>query len=717
MPDLRRSVGKAIEWPIESHNTYTDASAGVANDTYDAYVGTLPSVGHRFAAGLASPPSVPPRTRMQQVISEAMYIAAGTSNTVGNATNWADLRINAWRNGVLLGCLYYYTMGVNTTLGTVVQQQVSTTSSTAVTSGSTVITVPSAAGIAVDSYLFISGGTGTAEFVTVTAVSLTANTFTASFSNAHSGTYSITSVPVNTTAPTAVTSGSTVITPASMVGIYAKQCLYVYGATGTPEYVNVASVASTTFTATFQNAHSGTYNITSGAASVGGQNPANASSVVIDPLAFGAVLTAMTNVTANMALQIGSGATAETIYVQQTQNTTSIVANFTYSHADTDAVTSVLVPNQPILFTPANSTPSAGYTSNTQIAAGNNKVIPSSMYGIHVGDTLSIAGGEPFENNLTATTVASTALTATFGQLHAGTTHIGYYIATTCSNPGATPSTLTPASMAGLTVGQVLLLQGCGADSAVSDTVTVTVVGSSTITITGGNGTYSVTANLTSVAYLKATTTTQAARPGQVLAMASTTGIAAGDLVFVQGLAANGTTGAFSGTAGEVVSVQAVTTNTNITVSPLNVHTSTYAVVPFTKTTFATAVTQTTTGTTVTLTSGTGFNTGQTGIYVWLGTQAGITESVTVLTVGNYYFTAVFAQTHSGAYTIASTPTLQGPTSGQQLQTAGPNAPYYVIRPLDAITVCRVSNNATGLAAGIPTGVVQVEFVPAETLG
>lgn len=718
MPDLRKSVGKAIEWPIQSHAVFTDPTAGLANDTFDTPITSLASVSHRFAPGAVVPPNPTPRTRMQQVISAAAYTTKGSSNTVGNATNNADLRINVWRGGLLQGCTHYYPMRVNTTMGTVVQLPVATTATTAVTSGSTVITPASVTGIVVDGYLSISGGTGTAEYVTVTAV--TSTTFTASFSNAHSGTYNITTTPVATTSSTAVTAGSVAVTPASMVGIYALQCLYISGGTGTPEYINVVSVTSTTFTATFNNNQGGSYNISSSAGSVGGQLPVNASSILLDPAAFGVVPTAMTNIVGNLALYVGSGATAETIYVQQTQNGTSFVANFAFSHADTDALTAVLVPNQPIYFIPANTTPTAGVTSNTLIAAGSQTAIPSSIYGIHVGDTLAIAGGTTYESGVTATTVASTALTATFAQLHSGTSHIGYYVSTTSATTvtGDSTTAIVVASAANIVPGQTLILQGTGADSSKSDTNIVSTVVGTTVTFTAAIATnsYSHPINVTSVAYLSVTTTTIANKPSQVVLMTSTTGLATGDLVAVQNLVGNSATAAFTGTP-EVCFVQAVVTNTSITISPTAVHTNAYAIIPFTKTTFATAVTSTTAATTVTLTSGTNFITAQTGIYVWSGTQAGITETVTVtaLSTNGYNFTATFAQPHSGAYTITSTPSLVGPTGGQQLQLAT-NSPF-VIRPLDSITIGRVSNNATGLAAGIPTGLIEIEYVPAETLG
>lgn len=70
---------------------------------------------------------------------------------------------------------------------------VATTSSTVVGApGSVTITPASMTGIIVGQRLNIAGGTGTAENVTVTAI--TGTTFTAVFANTHSGTYNITSV-------------------------------------------------------------------------------------------------------------------------------------------------------------------------------------------------------------------------------------------------------------------------------------------------------------------------------------------------------------------------------------------------------------------------------------------------------------------------------------------------------------------------------------------
>jgi hypothetical protein len=68
---------------------------------------------------------------------------------------------------------------------------------------------------------------------------------------------------VSTTAPTLITPGMIIVTPLSMQNIAIGRWLNVNGGTGTPEDVQVTSITSTTFTATFQNSHSGAYAISS----------------------------------------------------------------------------------------------------------------------------------------------------------------------------------------------------------------------------------------------------------------------------------------------------------------------------------------------------------------------------------------------------------------------------------------------------------------------
>lgn len=70
--------------------------------------------------------------------------------------------------------------------------------------------------------------------------------------------------PVRTTSSTAVAApGSATITPASMANIQVGMILTISEGTGTAENVKVTAVTATTFTATFANTHSSTYNITS----------------------------------------------------------------------------------------------------------------------------------------------------------------------------------------------------------------------------------------------------------------------------------------------------------------------------------------------------------------------------------------------------------------------------------------------------------------------
>lgn len=66
---------------------------------------------------------------------------------------------------------------------------------------------------------------------------------------------------VNTTSSTTISSGSQVVTPASMANIQLNSLLVFSGGTGSTETVVVTAVTGTTFTATFANGHSGAYTI------------------------------------------------------------------------------------------------------------------------------------------------------------------------------------------------------------------------------------------------------------------------------------------------------------------------------------------------------------------------------------------------------------------------------------------------------------------------
>lgn len=412
----------------------------------------------------------------------------------------------------------------------------------------------------------------------------------------------------------------------------------------------------------------------------------------------------MTGIVPGMILGIDTSTVYETVQVISTTSTT-FTAYFTQLHTNSATVTSILVPFQPTAFNLALGV--NGATSGQAItASGSATLIPNSIYGFHVGDYVAVTGGTTFET-ITATTVASTSLTATFAQLHSGTTNVQYLVATTTDTDitHAVTVAVTVASATNIVAGQSLILRGTGADSAKTDTLVVLSVVGTTVTFTTSTSAndYTATINITTVAQLSATTTTVANKPSQVISMASTTGIASGDMVYLQDLTGNSATAAFTGTP-ELVRVEAVVTNTSITVSPTAVHTNAYAVIPPTKTTFATTVSAAGAAT-VTLTSGTNFNTGQTGIMVFGGSSTGITDYALVTAVSTYSATLTFQAAHYGSYTMS--------TSGQpQLNNLfGFNEPF-TLKGGDVLSLQRLSNNATGLAS--PVGAMQLEWVPAQ---
>lgn len=85
------------------------------------------------------------------------------------------------------------TLNIGATSASAIVNYGATTSSSSTVAGgaSATVTVGSLSGIAVGTQLYVYGGTGTPEFVTVTATNSTNVTFTAVFANAHSGTYTV----------------------------------------------------------------------------------------------------------------------------------------------------------------------------------------------------------------------------------------------------------------------------------------------------------------------------------------------------------------------------------------------------------------------------------------------------------------------------------------------------------------------------------------------
>lgn len=164
MAQLYKALGRNREFPQLESVGVASSAVNVNFEHPIAMVPNLASVAGSGNSGFVQPSAM--HLREIYLIAEAALTGANT-NTV-------TLNILQKRGGAIL---------------------VNTTSSTAVSAaGSVVITPASMANITVNSILSITGGTGTAENVTVSAV--TPTTFTATFANTHSGTYNIQSVPL-----------------------------------------------------------------------------------------------------------------------------------------------------------------------------------------------------------------------------------------------------------------------------------------------------------------------------------------------------------------------------------------------------------------------------------------------------------------------------------------------------------------------------------------
>lgn len=238
MAEINRAIGRHRDYPqIEAINLNSSSAGGSGTD-YEHVVVNIPNLA--LFAGAGTVGDLP--LNAQQVRNVSVIFEAALN---GVATNNFTLNILQRRNGALL---------------------VNTTSATTITAGANVVVTPaSMTNIVVGAYLYFSLGTGTAETVVVTAV--TSTTFTATFANNHSSSYTITSAPLatvtyaTTTSATTVVAGSNVVTPASMASIYVGSQLQFSGGTGATEVVLVTAVTATTFTATFVNGHSGGYTI------------------------------------------------------------------------------------------------------------------------------------------------------------------------------------------------------------------------------------------------------------------------------------------------------------------------------------------------------------------------------------------------------------------------------------------------------------------------
>ena len=132
---------------------------------------------------------------------------------------------------------------------------------------------------------------------------------------------------------------------------------------------------------------------------------------------------AMTGIVNGMALGIGAGGVFEVVIATNVTSTT-FQAQFNQLHATSDVVTSVFVPNRLIPFVPADG--GVNTTSGTAVAStGSQTVTPTTMYGIHVGDSLLV------DSAVTPEVVVVTAVTATtFTAVYASTHLINFTVVT-----------------------------------------------------------------------------------------------------------------------------------------------------------------------------------------------------------------------------------------------------------------------------------------------
>jgi hypothetical protein len=150
--------------------TQAAVAAGSAAD-YEHVITGLPKLYTGAPAGMAD-------AAADNTMIARWFLLTYEATLTGAATNYFNFQLNQRRAGALL---------------------VNTTSSTAVgAAGLNTITVGASGAVNcyVGQFLNITGGTGTAETVVVTAFNAVANTITANFANTHSSTYNVVAAPL-----------------------------------------------------------------------------------------------------------------------------------------------------------------------------------------------------------------------------------------------------------------------------------------------------------------------------------------------------------------------------------------------------------------------------------------------------------------------------------------------------------------------------------------
>lgn len=162
MAILSRSLGRRRDWPQLENNTAPSAIAGAGAD-WEKIVFILPNLALNATPGSAG---ILP---LNSVVVRTCHVTAEAAVT-GAATNNCSVALRQYRAGTVVS-------------------QVNTTSATTIVASTMAVTPASMQNIQLNQILRISGGTGAAETVVVTAI--TGTTFTATFVNGHSGAYTI----------------------------------------------------------------------------------------------------------------------------------------------------------------------------------------------------------------------------------------------------------------------------------------------------------------------------------------------------------------------------------------------------------------------------------------------------------------------------------------------------------------------------------------------
>ncbi len=403
--------------------------------------------------------------------AEAIWAAAGIE---GNQTSGAPAAGAGGRLGLISPALYTlygqdtagsttYTLNATNFCDYGSQLGVSTTSTTAVTgAGSTIITPAAMTDIIVGSLLTIDAGPSL-ETVTVTAI--TGTTFTATFTKTHLAGFTIVGA-VNTTTASNISPGSQTVTPlggTAMEDILVGETLNIaVGATPT-ENVVVTAITATTFTAIFQYTHAGGTVIT--LVAIGTQNTAaiTVGVNVVTPVTG----TLMQNILVNESVHIAAGGgIAEDVTVTAVTATT-FTAAFGSTHTAGTAITLTAIATE----------------ATGAIIVGSNTVTPTTgtvMQDIYLGESVHLVACGGTAEDVAVTAVTATTFTATFGFTHTALCAITAVAATTTNTAAVTVAgtqTVTPVSMTGIVIGQVMQVGG--------ETITVTAITPTTFTATG----------------------------------------------------------------------------------------------------------------------------------------------------------------------------------------------------------------------------------------